>query len=115
MPPCIQTLAQRRSPTQNLAIRRATGEFNIQLSSRARISMFEYPAFCRTIHCRVPYKHLTHNSADNLEKRQHLPAPPLCSTTVFAAVPLLSSRLFHYCLRGRSQGLHTSRTGFHWN
>ena len=30
-------------------------------------SVFEYPAFCRTIPCRVPYKHLTDNSADNLK------------------------------------------------
>ena len=61
---------------------------------RPLVSVFEYPAFCRTTLGSVPYKHLTDNSADNLEKPRRLPALPLCSTTPFvAAVVCIDERL----------------------
>ena len=59
---------------------------------RPLVSVFEYPAFCRTTLGSVPYKHLTDNSADNLEKPRRLPALPLCSTTLFVAASGASIR-----------------------
>ena len=61
------------------------------------VSVFEYPAFCRTIPRSVPYKYLTDNSADNPKKPQHSPG---------------TSFMFHYALRGCLRCIHTRRG---WN